>query len=262
MTFSLHQYAFLFVVFSVMGWFLETSYRTLANRRFINPGVLAGPYVPLYGFSGIVILMIYGRIGSEPLIIRFFTYALVVSIIEYLVGELLLLVFKRRYWDYSNDIFNVQGHICLIFSMIWGVLSLICERVLYPLSVGLFTHVDGRVVYMTAFAGLLIMGIDLIRTTGVVTAVRAGAGRIASLGDEMRSYLGARIAPFMPSGDGNGVSIYYRRFLRTVDSRMRHAYRRATGEGKVPGSRMESSPLAGLGEIAERMIRYLKARRP
>ncbi len=262
MTFSLHQYAFLFVVFSVMGWLLETSYRSLANRRFINPGVLTGPYVPLYGFSGIVILMIYGKIGSEPLIIRFFAYALVVSIIEYLVGEFLLLVFKRRYWDYSNDIFNVQGHICLVFSMIWGVLSLICERVLYPLSVGLFTHVDDRLVYVTAFAGLLVMGMDLLRTTGVVAAARARAGRIASLAEEMRLHLSARISPFMQSGNGNGVSIYYRRFLRTVDSRMRLAGRRAAGNSKGFGARMDSPSLAGLGEIAERVIRYLKARRP
>ncbi len=262
MTFSLHQYAFLFVVFSVMGWFLETSYRSLANRRFINPGVLAGPYVPLYGFSGIVILLIYGRIGAEPLIIRFFTYALVVSIIEYLVGELLLLVFKRRYWDYSNDIFNVQGHICLVFSMIWGVLSLICERVLYPLSVGLFTHVDARVVHVTAFAGLLVMGIDLVRTTGGAEAVRAGAGRIAALLDEMRAYLTARITPFISFGNGNGVAIYYRRFLRTVDARMRHANRRAAGEGSVPGTRTDGSLTAGLEAMAERMIRYMKARRP
>ena len=172
MELTLHKGLFLFTVLSFFGWVLETGYRSVTQRKFVNPGFLKGPFVPLYGLSGLMIIVLHGFIREQPLVIRFFTYALVISMAEYFVGEFLLIVFRKRYWDYTNDFFNVQGHICITFSILWGVLSVTGEMILFPIGRYLLGMVDDRFIYMAGVSGIMIMAVDLTLTLGVPQAVR------------------------------------------------------------------------------------------
>ncbi|HON80397.1 MAG TPA: putative ABC transporter permease [Spirochaetota bacterium] len=172
MELTLHQGLFLFTVFSFFGWILETGYRSVTQKMFVNPGFLKGPFVPLYGLSGLMILVLHGCIHEQPLVIRFFTYALVISMAEYFVGEFLLIVFRKRYWDYTNDFFNVQGHICITFSILWGVLSVAGEMILFPMGRYLLGMMDEGVIYFAGVSGITIMAVDLTMTLGVPRALR------------------------------------------------------------------------------------------
>lgn len=127
--------AFLFFIGSILGWVLELVFRRFfssANpeRKWINPGFLVGPYVPLYG-TGLCLLFLIARLErfrwiSDPLwnrIVLFAVMALAMTVIEYIAGILLLKVMHLRLWDYSHQWGNIQGLICPKFSLAWAAMG-------------------------------------------------------------------------------------------------------------------------------------------
>lgn len=138
---------FLFFVGSVAGWFLELFYRRFfspenPSRAWLNPGFLAGPWVPLYGF-GVVVL--YALSYAEHLIISldsggtphyavmFGIMALAMTAIEYLAGVIFVRGMHIRLWDYSKRWGNIQGIICPQFTLYWAILSALYYFLLFPL---------------------------------------------------------------------------------------------------------------------------------
>lgn len=69
-TVSFNQLLALFFLYSLMGWMLETIYRSISYRRLINPGFLTGPIVPLYGNAGVFIMITIVFTREEPILIR------------------------------------------------------------------------------------------------------------------------------------------------------------------------------------------------
>ncbi|SEP87666.1 Putative ABC-transporter type IV [Lachnospiraceae bacterium RM5] len=126
--------AFLFGIGSLFGWVLELFYRRFfssANpeRRWINPGFLAGPYLPLYGFSLCALfLMSYINLSFiDNKILRkiclFIVMAIIVTVIEYIAGLIFITNMKIKLWDYENEWGNIKGIICPRYSFYWTLLS-------------------------------------------------------------------------------------------------------------------------------------------
>lgn len=129
---------YLFFFGAVGGWVLELLFRRFfsgANpeRKWLNPGFLFGPCLPLYGF-GTVLLFILSELDHQlfgsfsgtfwyyP--VMFVVMALAMTLLEYIVGVVSFKGFHLRLWDYSKLWGNVQGIICPLFTFFWGVLSL------------------------------------------------------------------------------------------------------------------------------------------
>lgn len=122
----------IFMVYSVLGWIWETSYVSIKQRKFVNRGFLYGPIIPIYGTVCVTIMISMKLI--EPLlpennfmmvIIAIIYIALVASCWEYIVSYLLEILFKTRWWDYSNRKFNLHGRIALQCSIFWGICGFI-----------------------------------------------------------------------------------------------------------------------------------------
>lgn len=135
--------AFLFFIGSLFGWCLEVIYRRFfsgANpeRKWINPGFLTGPYLPLYGFS-LCALYLLAQIKVTFIsnvilqkIVLFIIMAVVVTIIEYIAGIIFIKRMKIKLWDYDNQWGNIQGVICPKYSFFWAVLSAIYYFLIHP----------------------------------------------------------------------------------------------------------------------------------
>ncbi|MFW5771516.1 MAG: putative ABC transporter permease [Spirochaetota bacterium] len=162
----LHHAIFLFIIFSFLGWILEFTYRALANRNLVNPGVLLGPYVPIYGSGALMLIILYSQIAHMDIFYRAGIYFLAISVMEYITGEILLLVFKRRYWDYTDDVLNIRGHVCLPFSIYWVILALVFEKTFYPLSVHLVQQISYAHILLVNTLLVSILFIDLSMLTG------------------------------------------------------------------------------------------------
>ena len=135
--------AFIFFIGSLTGWVLELFYRKFISkanpeRKWINPGFLVGPYLPLYGF-GLVAMYILSQIDvsfiqnkTAQQIILFILMAIVMTIIEYIAGVIFIKGMKVKLWDYTNEWGNIQGIICPRFSFYWAVLSAIYYFLIHP----------------------------------------------------------------------------------------------------------------------------------
>ena len=102
---------FYFIIYSFLGWCLESIYKTIILKKPINSGFLYGPVCPMYGIGAI--MMIGLSTLSDNIIIIFILSFVVFSLWEYVVAVILEKCFKTRYWDYSDLKFNFQGRVCL-----------------------------------------------------------------------------------------------------------------------------------------------------
>ena len=136
--------AFLFFIGCFLGWGLEVLYRRFSpanvTRKWINPGFLVGPYLPLYGF-GLCALYLLANLEHTSLIsnvtagskiLLFIVMALVMTLFEYIAGVIFIKGMKVKLWDYSNEKFNFQGIICLKFSIYWALLGAIFYFLIHP----------------------------------------------------------------------------------------------------------------------------------
>ena len=137
---------YLFFFGGVGGWVLELLFRRFfsgANpeRKWLNPGFLFGPCLPLYGFGTVLLFILSeldhtlfgsfsGTFWYYP--VMFVVMALAMTLLEYIVGLVSFKGFHLRLWDYSKLWGNIQGIICPLFTFFWGVLSLGYYFLLYP----------------------------------------------------------------------------------------------------------------------------------
>lgn len=205
LNYSYNQLLSLFFLYSLMGWGLETVYRSLSQRRFFNPGFLTGPIVPLYGFAGIFIVITISCTHHAPVLMRLAIYFTAITVMEFLTGEIMLRLFKRRFWDYTENALNVRGHICLPFSLAWALLSLVSELTIHPLlhaAVGLFN--DHSLMLLNG-GGLLLLQLDFIYSLGF-----RHTGHLQNLGKRFME----RLVIFIPG-------IVLQQVLSTLD-RLKH----------------------------------------
>jgi uncharacterized protein len=179
---SIERAFLLFYVFSLLGWVIESVYRSLDRGRPVNPGLLCGPYLPLYGTGAIILMLLYSAIRELHPALRGIGYLLVLTLVEYAAGLLLLYVFNRRCWDYRDEPLNFQGLICPGFSLYWVTLAFIFEKTLYPLSLWLARSMDSLLVYRLDALVLGIMGMDFIYSTGLAGRAWAFADRLMPAG--------------------------------------------------------------------------------
>ena len=108
-----------FIFFSFLGWFMEVNISLFKFKRFVDRGFLLGPYCPIYGIGCVCFIYLIGKI-SNNLILLFLINTIVGSIIEYLTSFVLEKFFNARWWDYSKLPLNINGRICIPFSLGFG----------------------------------------------------------------------------------------------------------------------------------------------
>ena len=115
---------FTFIVYSFAGWLIEGGYSLYSNGTFKKDGFFIGPIKPMYGIAMTILIICYEvlKIGKIPLIILCF---IIPTAVEYISGDLLKRIFNKIYWSYSDLNFNINGYICLKFSLYWCALSYI-----------------------------------------------------------------------------------------------------------------------------------------
>lgn len=135
--------AFLFFAGSVIGWGIELFWRRFFSRnnperKWINPGFLTGPYLPLYGFS-LVILFSLSFIKVDFIeniylqkIVLFVLMAVSITFFEYIAGLIFIKGMKIKLWDYSHCWGNIQGIICPMYTFFWLVLSAAYYFLIHP----------------------------------------------------------------------------------------------------------------------------------
>lgn len=167
--------AFLFMVGSVGGWVLELFFRRLfSTKKWINPGFLNGPYLPMYGVGT---LLLYGACFL-PLPQWALVLVLLVSLtlLEYITGLIFIKGMHIKLWDYSKQWGNVQGIICPLFSLLWGAVAAVFVYFLFgPLHAGAVwaAETSWMIFLIGAFYGIFF--VDLCISFNVSLKLRRAA---------------------------------------------------------------------------------------
>ena len=150
----------LFWIFAILGWIMEVIVCSISDGKFSNRGFLIGPYCPIYGFGGIL-MFLFKDFKDNPFIC-FILCMISCSILEYLTSYLMELIFKVRWWDYSNDKFNINGRICLRNALAFGALGLILLRYILPVFSGFLDNLSNTTIYIISSILFIITLVDLI----------------------------------------------------------------------------------------------------
>jgi uncharacterized membrane protein len=129
-SYSFVQWLLFFYIYCFWGWVWESCYVSVMQRKWVNRGFLNGPFMPIYGFGAITILL--ATIPVKDNLVLVFIFGLIgATILEYFTGLIMVKLFRVKYWDYSNEPFNLNGHICLLCSLVWGGFSILMVKVFH-----------------------------------------------------------------------------------------------------------------------------------
>lgn len=166
MAIQLLELATYFIIYSFLGWVLESIFRSFCEKKIINTGFLRGPICPIYG-CGAIIMILFLKNFSNSKILLFIMSIIFLSLWEYIVGVILEKLFKTKYWDYSDHKFNYKGRICLTNSIAWGFLGVLFIDFIHPAIVNLLKNVD--VLYLKIIVPILLI---LILTDAIISIVK------------------------------------------------------------------------------------------
>jgi uncharacterized membrane protein len=114
------------------GWLIETAYRSYIEKKFVNAGFLYGPFLPIYGFGAVLITGVNTEFQKIHGVFSWVITLLSPTILEYFGSWIMEKIFKLKLWDYNGERFNVNGKICLKFSVIWAFLAAVHILVIQP----------------------------------------------------------------------------------------------------------------------------------
>ena len=154
---------FIFFACSVMGWLWELIYELLEAGMLANHGVLLGPWLPIYGTVGIMLYVILNRYKQYPIIVFMGSFVFC-TIVEYLTAWYLETYKFDSWWDYSDMPFNIDGRICLLASVFFGLIGLIGVYIIIPKLRKIFDKFDLKKMMILLLTVLSIFIIDFIHS--------------------------------------------------------------------------------------------------
>lgn len=119
-----------FLLYSILGWLVESAYMSFCNRKLTNRGFARGPFCPIYGVGAVCGYLIMAPFKGHYLQV-YLLGAFLATVFEYLVGKLMIKLFGKLWWDYNDKPFNFQGIICLESTVAWGFYALGIVHVLH-----------------------------------------------------------------------------------------------------------------------------------
>ena len=169
----------LFVIGSLIGWIIELFFRRfVSQKKWMNPGFLTGPYLPIYGF-GVLVLYAVSNIPLgitnqiADIIVRILIIGVGMTVVEFIAGLIFIKGLKVKLWDYSKRKGNIMGIICPSFSLIWLVVGSLYYFLLNPFLVEGISWISENLIY-TYFVGMVMgaMAVDFAYSIHLATKLK------------------------------------------------------------------------------------------
>lgn len=150
-----------FVMYSMLGWLVESIYMSICNHKITNRGFAKGPFCPIYGFGAVACYLILNPLKGHYVSL-YIVGAVLATIFEFIVGKGMIKFLGELWWDYNDKPFNYKGIICLESTIAWGFYAI---GVIHFVNSGIYWIID-RVNYRTGIrlitAALALVVIDYV----------------------------------------------------------------------------------------------------
>ena len=184
--FSLYQVFAYFLIYSCIGWCLEVVYAAVTTGKLVNRGFLNGPVCPIYGFGMIIVLFVLTPL-QHSILLLYIGGVILPSALELVGGWLLYKLYHTRWWDYTDYPFNIGGYICLEFSLLWGVGTLVVMKIVHPMIAGIVAMVPpliGLIVMCVLYA---VYAADTIATAFAASDLARDLEALEKVADSMHA---------------------------------------------------------------------------
>lgn len=172
------QIVIYFAVFSFGGWVSETIITSFNAKRFVKRGFLSGPFIPVYGFGGLIVVLLLAPFQDRPLLL-YIVGVISVTILEYCTGTLMEEGFGLKLWSYDQHKYQIKGRIWIVSSLFFGVLGLFATYVLFPPVERFVLGLTPRTTKISGISLIVYFLLDTTNSVLAVTAIRERANLIA-----------------------------------------------------------------------------------
>lgn len=158
MHFTFSELIWLILIYSFMGWFVETIVGTIRKKKFVNRGFSSGPFCFIYGTAAIVMILTMEDLENSPFFL-FLGCMMIATMIEWFAGKILERMNQQKWWDYSNKKWNFDGYICLQYSVLWGLLGMLAVKFGDEQFTRLFHLIPkpiGNILIIVAVVGIIV----------------------------------------------------------------------------------------------------------
>lgn len=133
---------------------------SVLKAKWVNRGFMRGPFLPIYG-SGAIVVLIFTLPFRTNAGLVFVVGMVSATILEYFTGAVMERLFHVRYWDYSSQRLNLNGHICVTSSLAWGAFSVILTLYGHTPVERFASHMSTNVLEVIVFALTVYISIDM-----------------------------------------------------------------------------------------------------
>ena len=190
------KYYLYFIVYSFLGWIYETCYCTIHEKSWENRGFLYGPCIPLYGAGATLAQIIFVdypipflRDGSYLKI--FLGCAIGSFFLEYGTSFILEKRFHARWWDYSHMPLNINGRVCVPFTICFGFAGILVTQIIIPPIENIVQMLPVLVVELLALIFMFLFGMDMALTISTLTSFAKDFERI---NEQINTQMSERVA--------------------------------------------------------------------
>ncbi|MGI6012149.1 MAG: DUF975 family protein [Ruminococcus sp.] len=163
--YSIWSLILLFFIFSFVGWAWEVSLHLITDGIFVNRGVLHGPWLPIYGSGGILILTLLHRARRHPAL-EFSLIVILCGVVEYTTSYFLEILHNgKKWWDYSGYFLNLNGRICAEGLFVFGVGGMAFVYLAAPVLDNLIRKIKGKILIPLCLILLLLFAGDAVYST-------------------------------------------------------------------------------------------------
>ena len=160
-----YELLWFFFFYAFAGWVIGTVGTAAREKKFADAGFLYGPWCPAYGFGGVAFALFLTEL-KDHLFFLFVGGMILSFLTTYLTGFVLERIFHRKWWDFSRKRFQFGGYVSLPWSVVWGILGVLCIRFanpfltdllkLLPITVGKLILLVLGIVFALDFVGTLV----------------------------------------------------------------------------------------------------------
>lgn len=204
--------AIYFFVYSFIGYICEVLYCSIPQKRFVNRGFLYGPWLPIYGFGGLIVVIFLDPLSSYPIAVFIFAF-LLTSVLEYFTSWLLEKLFSVKLWDYSRMKVNINGRVCLLNSTLFGIMGLAAEYIVQPFMSRIVHDIPSACIHSISILIAVLLSVDATLSIIKMKAFKDELRRVRIY----RKAMEARIAELLSQNSRERADELRTRFEHEID---------------------------------------------
>lgn len=170
-----------FYIYSVIGYIFEITYCSIRNNKFTwTRGFLIGPYLPIYGTGSLILINTLGKYSNDYLVL-FIMSMFYCSTLEYITSYVLEKLFNLRWWDYSKRKFNLNGRVCLLNGVLFGIAGVFIVKFINPLIISFIYSTNYSVLTIISLILLIMFIVDLVLSIRIVLGLKNNIHKIINM---------------------------------------------------------------------------------